>query len=161
VVARTADGFTIDDGTAIGRVALRGEAAAFLELIEAGDALGVVGRVEPGTNGELVVVATDPAGLVRLGSLGEIVPLAAGAAPSTMPGPAKAPVAAAGLADPLHGIDGGWLGLVGVVVASLGSLLVTIARRRRAHLVLRRVVAGRMAGLRRSSDPGAVDRTAP
>ena len=45
VVAKTADGFTLDDGTAIGRVQLGGEAAAFLGLIETGDALGIVGRV--------------------------------------------------------------------------------------------------------------------
>jgi hypothetical protein len=106
-----------------------------------------------------MVVATDPAGLVRLGSLGEIVPLAAGAAPSTTPVPARAPVAVAGLTDPLHGIDGGWLGLIGVVVASLGSLLVTIARRRRAYLVLRRIVAARMAGLRPAAGSAPVDRT--
>ncbi len=153
VVARSAAGFTIDDGTAIGRVELLDEAAAFLELIDAGDALGIVGRVESRPSGELVVVATDPAGLVRLGSLGETVPLAAGAGPEATPLPSGAAVAAAGMAGPFGGLDGGWLGLIGVVLASMGSLALTIARRRRVHLGLRRVVAARLAGLG-STSPG-------
>jgi len=151
VVARTTDGFTLDDGTAIGRVELRGEAAAFLELIEAGDALGIVGRVEAGTGEDPLVVATDPAGLVRLGSLGETVPLAAEVAPSATAGPSPGAVAAAGLGDPLRGLDGGWLGAIGLIVASLGSLLVTVARRRRAHLRLRMAVASRIGELRSPS----------
>jgi hypothetical protein len=155
VVARTDGGFTLDDGTAIGRVELRAEAAAFLELIEPGDALGIVGRVEPGTDGEPLVAATDPAGLVRLGSLGEAVPLAAAVAPSATPGPSHGAVASAGLGDPPPGLHGGWLGAAGLILASLGSLLVTVARRRRAVVRLRTAVAGRLEELRRRSDePG-------
>ncbi|HEX9550178.1 MAG TPA: OB-fold nucleic acid binding domain-containing protein, partial [Candidatus Limnocylindrales bacterium] len=151
VVARTPSGFTIDDGTAVGRVELRDEAAAFLELIEAGDALGIVGRVKAGANGELIVAATDPAGLVRLGSLGETVPLAP-VAPSQLPEPSGGPVAAAGLGDPFRAIEGGWLGLAGVVVASIGSLILTFARRRRLQLNLRRSVAVRLSGLTKLRD---------
>jgi hypothetical protein len=151
VVAGTATGFSLDDGTAIGHVELRGEAAAFLDLIEPGDALGIVGRVASGAGGEPVVRATDPAGLVRLGSLGESVPLAAAVDPSAAAGPSLGPVSAAGLGDPLGGVDGGRLGLVGLALASVGSLLVTLARRRRADLGLRRVVATRIAGLRAPS----------
>jgi uncharacterized protein YdeI (BOF family) len=151
VVAGSATGFSLDDGTAIGRVELRGEAAAFLDLIEAGDAIGIVGRVGSGAGGERVVLATDPAGLVRLGSLGESVPLAAVVAPSGAAGPTFGPLSAAGMTDPLGDVDGGRLGLVGLALASLGSLLVTVARRRRADLGLRRVVATRITGLRERS----------
>jgi hypothetical protein len=147
VVAGTATGFSLDDGTAIGHVELRGEAATFLDLIEAGDALGIVGRVVSGAGGEPLVRATDPAGLVRLGSLGESVPLAAAVDSSGAARPSFGPVSAAGLADPLGGLDGGRLGLVGLALASVGSLLVTVARRRRADLGLRRAVATRLAGL--------------
>ncbi|TAJ99741.1 MAG: hypothetical protein EPO36_11860 [Chloroflexota bacterium] len=147
VVARTAGGFTIDDGTAIGRVELHGDAAAFLRLIESGQALGIVGRVASDGSGNLLVVASDPVGLVRLGSLGESVPLAAATEPSPDPEASGGPVAAAGLGNPLRDLDGGWLGLLGVVIASFGSLILTIARRRRGNLGLRRLVAARLAGL--------------
>ena len=40
------DGFRLDDGTAIGRVVLTGEAADYLPLIDPGDALNATGRVE-------------------------------------------------------------------------------------------------------------------
>jgi hypothetical protein len=153
VVARTPGGFTLDDGTAIGRVALRGEAAAFIELIDAGDAIGVVGRVEAGAGKAPLVITTDPAGLVRLGSLGEAVPLAAEVAPSATPGPSGGSVAEAGLGDPMPGPDGGWLGALGLLVASFGSLLATVARRRRAHLRLRMAVVRRIGELRSSPDP--------
>ena len=159
VVARTTAGFTIDDGTAVGTVELRGETAAFIELIEAGDALGIVGRVEASRSGELLVAATDPAGLVRLGSLGETVPLMAGAEASASADPSDGPLDEARLSDPFGELDGGWLGLAGVAVASLGSLLVTIARRRRAHLGLRRIMVSRLAGLRSASASAPGDRT--
>ena len=40
------DGFRLDDGTAIGRIVLTGEAADYLPLIDPGDALNATGRVE-------------------------------------------------------------------------------------------------------------------
>jgi hypothetical protein len=151
VEARTVHGFTLDDGTALGLVELSGELAAFLDLIEAGDGLGIVGRVEADGGGDPVVVATDPAGLVRLGSLGETVPIAAGERPSASVR-APQPVESAGLADPLPSLDGGWLGALGLVLASAASLFVTAFRRRRAHRRLAEVVARRLAGLRRPSE---------
>lgn len=151
VDARTPAGFTLDDGTAIGTVQLQGDAAAFLALIEAGDALGVVGVVEVGSGGEAVVVASDPGGLVRLGSLGEAIPLAVDAPPSATAGGAVNPVVSAGLADPIPELDGSWFGAAGLVLVSACSLLVTAVRRRRARLRLVSVVAARIAGLRRTS----------
>ncbi|HET9436394.1 MAG TPA: hypothetical protein VFO50_06010 [Candidatus Limnocylindrales bacterium] len=147
VAARTPDGFTLDDGTAMALVRLEGEAAAFIELIHAGDAVGTAGRVVSGADGTPVVVATDPAGLVRLGTLGEAVPLAALRAPSPSPTASARPVSA-GLAGPFEGIAGGWVGLAGVLLLAGASLLVTALRRRRAHVRLARVMAGRLAALR-------------
>jgi hypothetical protein len=72
-------------------------------------------------------------------------------APSGAAGPTFGPLSAAGMTDPLGDVDGGRLGLVGLALASLGSLLVTVARRRRADLGLRRVVATRITGLRERS----------
>lgn len=151
VTARTRDGFILDDGTAIGPVELRGDAAAFLDLIEAGDALGIIGRVEVHDGGELTVAATDPAGLVRLGSLGEAVPIAAGLRPAASAAPLPRPVSSAGVAEPLSGPDGGWFGAAGLALVSALSLLATAVRRRRAHVRLAGVIATRVAELRRPS----------
>jgi hypothetical protein len=68
VAELAADGFTLDDGTAIGRVVLTGEAADYLPLIDPGDALNATGRVEKDGE-EPRVVVTDAAGLVRVGDL--------------------------------------------------------------------------------------------
>ena len=46
VVDLRSDGFTLDDGTAIGHVVLAGQAADAVDLIEPGDAINVTGRVE-------------------------------------------------------------------------------------------------------------------
>ena len=90
-------------------------------------------------------MATDAAGLVRLGSLGEVVPLAAEASPAATPGRSSGPVASARLGGPFSAADGGWLGLAGLILVSAISLVVTVARRRRAHRRLAAVVAA--AGL--------------
>ncbi len=50
VVGRTSDGFTLDDGTAIGRIVLVGGAVDHLPLIEPGDPVNVTGRVESEPN---------------------------------------------------------------------------------------------------------------
>ena len=60
VVDLRPDGFTLDDGTAIGRIVLRGAALELLPLIEPDDALNAIGRVEAATDG-VVVVVDDPA----------------------------------------------------------------------------------------------------
>jgi hypothetical protein len=151
VAARTPRGVTLDDGTALSLVELRGDVAAFLDLIEAGDALGILGRVEVGDGGDPIVVASDPAGLVRLGSLGEAVPLAADVRPSPSASSAFRPLASAGLADPIRGVEAGWLGVVGLVLLSSSSFFLKAVRRRRAHRLLVNGVARRLAGLRRSS----------
>jgi hypothetical protein len=151
VEARTPRGFTLDDGTALNLVELRGDVAAFLDLVEAGDALGVLGRVETGDDGDPIVVASDPAGLVRLGSLGEAVPIVAEARPAATVNAALRPLDSAGLANAIEGPEAGWFGVVGLVFAAASSLFVTALRRRQAHRRLVIGVATRLAGLRRSS----------
>lgn len=145
------DGFLFDDGTAVGTAVLVGEAASFRELVRPGDAVGLVGRVVRDSAG-LRVVVEDPAGIVRLGALGEVVPIAATRAVD----PSAVPVAPAGLATasftgPLASFGGGWLGAVGFISLSAASLVGTMARRRRAQRRLIETLHARIAGLPRST----------
>jgi DNA/RNA endonuclease YhcR with UshA esterase domain len=103
-----ADGFELDDGTATGRVVLVGDAAAWIALIEPGDAINVVGRVER-RDGALAVVVEDPATI----ALGSDLP-AAGASDPPRIGPDEGSTASgipgherhAGLADWLLALPG-------------------------------------------------------
>ena len=67
VTELVADGFLVDDGTAIGRVTLTGAAVEQLPLIEPGDAVNVIGRVTRREDGSFAVVVDDPAA-ISLGS---------------------------------------------------------------------------------------------
>ena len=141
------DGFRLDDGTAIGRVVLTGEAADYLPLIDPGDALNATGRVE--VDGEEPrVVVTDAAGLVRVGDLtAASAPGAAGPspAPATADDGSAAPSRlAGGLLGP---IGPGSAGVAGIVAISGLSLLVTVLRRRRARRLLAVRVGARLAGI--------------
>jgi hypothetical protein len=146
VVDLRADGFSLDDGTAIGRVILRGEAVERLSLVEPDDALNATGRVEMTPDGAVVVV-DDPGGIVLAGD-----PVAT-RAPD--PSPVASPVLAS--ADPAGGgrsagllagfggapwpVDPGAAGLGSLIAISALSLVVTLLRR--AHA--RRVFAARIA----------------
>jgi hypothetical protein len=141
-----AGGFALDDGTAIGRVALGGPAAEFLPLIEPGDALNATGRVVE--DGEAFsILVEDPAGIVRVGdpTADALDPAkAAGAAPGgAAPTPSEGP---SQLAGGLLGIEGaGLAGLLGVALLSAASLAATMARRRRTRRRMAARVAGRLA----------------
>jgi hypothetical protein len=74
VVAIRGDRVLVDDGTATAGLRLTGGAADLLALLEPGDAVSAVGRVTAEAGAALVVVAR-AADLVRLGDLGEAVPL--------------------------------------------------------------------------------------
>ena len=105
-------GFTLDDGTATGPVALQGEAADLLPLIAPGDAINVVGRIESTDRGWTVVV-TDPAGVLLAGDTVAADPTSGMAAvdPGTSPGAsAPAGVHSAGL-SPFGDLDAGLAGL--------------------------------------------------
>ena len=138
------DGFTIDDGTAIGSIVLKGAALELLPLVEPEDALNVIGRVVVTDVGPAVVV-DDPAGLIQAGDLvapgSTVVPSIAGveaatALPSENPGSRLASLG--GSAWPL---EPGLAGIGSMVAVSVLSVAATLVRRARS----RRRVAARIA----------------
>jgi uncharacterized protein YdeI (BOF family) len=151
VVELTSDGFTLDDGTAIGRILLVGEAAQARDLIEPGDAINVVGRVTaaPDGDGTFVVSVDDPDAIV-LGSMdragaGPPAPVVGSASPDPndeASGGARTAGFGGGF-DPVTG-GAGLLSLVGIVVASIA---VTYLRRRHARRLMESRVAVRLAAL--------------
>jgi hypothetical protein len=74
VVAVDSTGLAFDDGTGTARLELAGDARPLLSLLSLGDAIGAAGIVQPGALPRIRVAAA--ADLVRLGDLGEAVPLA-------------------------------------------------------------------------------------
>jgi DNA/RNA endonuclease YhcR with UshA esterase domain len=149
-----ADGFELDDGTATGRVVLVGDAAAWIALIEPGDAINVVGRVER-RDGALAVVVEDPATI----ALGSDLP-AAGASDPPRIGPDDGSTASgipgherhAGLADGLLALPGAGAGLATLAGLGLTSLAVTFLRRRHAQRLLASRIAVRLGAVTRSSE---------
>jgi hypothetical protein len=146
VVDLRANGFSLDDGTAIGRVILRGEAIERLSLVEPDDALNAIGRVEMTPDGAAVIV-DDPGGIVLAGD-----PVATRPSPETSPSASPAssdhPVGGGLFAGRVAGFGGGpWpvdpgaAGLGTLVAISALSLVVTVLRR--AHA--RRQFAARIA----------------
>lgn len=138
-----ADGFTLNDGTAIGRVALTGEAAEYLPLVEPGDALNATGRVEQ-SGGSLRVVVDDAAGLVRVGdptieAIATIGPDPGGIGQDN-------PAAASRLAGGLLGqVEPTVAGIAGIALLSGASLAVTVLHRRRVRRLLAARVRARLA----------------
>lgn len=151
VVELEADGFRLDDGTAEGRVVLTGEAAGYLELIEPGDAVNVVGVVQARPDGYAVAVDA-AAGLIPVGDLGGPSALVGGetvegtttpdaASPVT---PSEAGLGGSGAPAPLLPV-----GLV--VVGSLVSVLVAFVLRERARHRLATRIQARLAAIRRGA----------
>jgi uncharacterized protein YdeI (BOF family) len=144
VVAPTADGFTLDDATTVARVVLEADAAEFIGLVEPGDALNAVGNVARRGN-EVVVIVSDGGGLVRVGDLGQALPL--GPSTTAEPGAVDSPSRLlAGLGT--GGLDLPTLGLAGVLVVSGLSAALTLFRRRRLAAQLAIVTRARLATLR-------------
>jgi hypothetical protein len=153
-----ADGFALDDGTALGRVVLSGAALDQLPLIETGDALNAIGIVQvgadPAANGGHVVVVSDPAGIVRVGDpIGE----APSSAPIVEPSIAIEPIVGE---DPATHRASGLLdtnlpdiGIAGILLAGLASLAVTLLRRHRMRRRLAARVARRLSAIV-SAPPG-------
>jgi hypothetical protein len=142
IVAARSDGLLLDDGTGSVILALIGDAAPFLPLIETGEAVAASGIVRA-IGGSVVVEVTEPASLVRVGALGEALPLVA---PTAAPAPdAPATTQDAGLLADAPAAPATVLGV------TLVSICVAFLRR---HLVRRRsalVAAARLAVLRRRS----------
>ena len=142
------DGFVLDDGTAHAPVVLRDQAAEWVALVEPGDAINVVGRVERLDGDALGVVVTDPAAIV-LGSDPTAFAVAAGAEAS--PGATSLPDAAAprtaGLGDDLGMLPGAGAGIASLIGISLVSVAVTLLRRRQARRLVASRVAARLAAI--------------
>jgi hypothetical protein len=160
VVAATAGGFRLDDGTAVGTVTLAGDAAAYLGLLEPGDAVNAVGRVvrAPAAGGRAddsvpwTVLVTDPGGLLRVGDLGEpqtVTSRPADAEPGGAgdPGPAVPGVQPGGTGR--LGLDSALAelaspaGVVSLALMTALSLASAVVRRRRAE-ALRTRLEGRV-----------------
>ena len=151
VVDLQPDGFTLDDGTAIGRVVLRGPALERLALIEPDDALNAIGRVEAAAAGAIVVV-DDPAGIIQAG---DPVAAAPGTSPEASPGPSTVPSGTPGTlggsAGRLAGLggtlpfDAGTAGLGTLAAISAASVAVTLLRRAYGRRRLSARIAGRLA----------------
>jgi hypothetical protein len=141
------DGFMLDDGTAHAPVELRDQAADWVALVEPGDAINVVGRVERLDGEELGVVVTDPAAIV-LGSdptafaVAGATPAGSERMPTRTPGPPTA-----GLGDDLGGLAGAGAGIASLVGISLVSVAVTVLRRRQARRLVATRVAARLASI--------------
>jgi uncharacterized protein YdeI (BOF family) len=147
LIARIADdGFDLDDGTALARVELRGEMLALLPHIRAGEAIAASGMVEL-ADGAPVVVLDDAGSLVRVGSLGQALPI--GDAPLPSPtgegggAPVNADSTAIGSPAPAS--------LFAIATLTALSVLATVLRRRLAQRRLRFALIARLASLRAGS----------
>jgi len=154
-----ADGFRLDDGTAVATVRLIDGAAEWIALVEPGDAINVVGRVEAAADGFHVVV-DDPA-RIALGSAllpvaGAVVDRgAADASGSSVPAGGSRQAGVDGDLANLPGAGAGLLSLLGIGIASLA---VTMLRRRQMRRLLASRVAIRLAAIttpRPGRSPGA------
>ncbi len=148
------DGFLLDDGTAIGRVVLAGDAAEYLPLLEPGDALNATGRVE-GDAGRVSGRRRRP-GRARSGWRSHA------RCDRDRPAPRarrtrwnrRARGQVGRLAGGLLGPDApGAAGVVGITLISAASLAVTVLRRQRARRRLAARVAARVASLAATQGP--------
>jgi hypothetical protein len=149
VVDLRSDGFTLDDGTATGRVVLRGSALDLLPLVEPDDVLNAVGRVELTADGPAVVVE-DPGRLIQTGDPVAAEPSpaasqAAGVAPPSDPGPAAGGSRLARLGGTSWPLDPGAAGLGTLLAISASSLAVTALRRQHARRRFAARIAARLA----------------
>jgi hypothetical protein len=150
VVDLRPDGFTLDDGTAIGRIVLRGPALELLPMVEPDDALNAIGRVEAVTDG-FVVVVEEPGGIILAGDPVAAGAALAGASPSDVTPSGDGDLEAAGTSR-LAGfggapwpVDAGAAGIGTLLAISALSVAVTLLRRSRSRRRLAARIAGRLA----------------
>jgi hypothetical protein len=141
VVELLADGVTLDDGTGVGHISLVKAAADYLPLLEPGDAINAIGRVER-RDGDYVVIVEDAAGISRVGDPvgGTAASPWAALASGSPTEPAHATVT-----DPLSVSAPGIAGLASIGVVTLASVGVTLLRRRWMRRQLLARVAARLA----------------
>jgi hypothetical protein len=141
--------FLLDDGTAIGRIALGGDATTVLELLAPGDALDATGRVG-GTSAAPEIEVARASDIVRVGDPGPAASLAAGDDESG--GPDARHVVGEGRSIALDPADSSPMAAMLIVVAAcfvLGTLLgsVFLLSRRRARQEGASRVAVRLAAI--------------
>ena len=142
IVRIAQDGFDLDDGTALARVELRAAMAALLPHLREHEAIAATGVVAL-VDGAPIVIVDDAGGLVRVGALGEALPIG-GANPSPTRGAGPALTAgAAGIGDAT--VPESVLALATIVAL---SALATLARRRLLRDRLRLALVDRLAALR-------------
>jgi hypothetical protein len=149
--ALASDGFDLNDGTAVARIVLLADAHELLPYLRTQDAIAAAGRVEQ-LGDELAVVVEAAGDLVRVGDLGQAVPIGL---PSASSSPSAGP-ADAWLVDTVSSVlqpQAGPLGLLAMAALSLASLLGTLLRRRRARRLLRAAITARLATLHPSTEP--------
>jgi hypothetical protein len=147
VTAVEADGFRLDDGTAIGRIVLADAAAGVIELLEPGDALNATGV--PERRDEVVLVVGDAADIELVGDLGGS--LEAAASPDEVP-LASADVDRDALRASLGrgmGLDPASAGVGTLALVALLSVALTLARRHRAQRALRQRIVARLEAIGR------------
>ena len=156
VVAVDATGLVLDDGTGSVRLDLAGAARSLLPLLGSGDAIGAAGVVQAGSPSAIRV--TDAADLVRLGDLGEALPLSdeavpadgTEALPSDDPGAPSSPVVASPETVAASGVGDGALAPMTAGAGSIGALatagaMLVVVRRRRDRRIVRARIARRIA----------------
>ena len=148
VAAVSPDGFQLDDGTALADIHLQGPAADLGASIEVGDALTAVGRVElDPVAGSAVVVVEDPAAIALVGGFpgpGDNATVTPGESAGTQAGSHGPEASDRSLAARVAGVGEPAMpgfGIIGLILVSAASLLVTLLRRQRT----RRRFAARIA----------------
>jgi lamin tail-like protein len=151
LIARLADdGFDLDDGTALARIVLRGDMAGLVPFLQEGEAVAATGTVEL-RDGAAIVVVDDEGALVRVGVLGQALPIAPGADAATSSA-AVGTVTEAGSLAP----ETGPASLLAVALLLLASVLATVLRKRRLQRQLRAALVERLGTLRaRRAQPPA------
>ena len=141
-----ADGFLLDDGTAVAKVVLHGDALVLLPHLEVGDALAASGVVQQRDEALEVSVAS-ASDLVRVGDLGQALPVdsTVGATAGPSPDGRLQPAWLAG-AGPLEVVPAE-VSLATFGGVTLLSILVTVLRRRAAARRSRAIVLARLAAL--------------
>ena len=139
-------GFDLDDGTALARVELDGPMAELLPFLQAGEAVAATGVVEL-RDGSAVVVVGEAGSLVRVGSLGQALPIGDRALePSASPAQSGA---GAVVADATGlGLEAAPTSLLAMAMITLLSVAATLIRRRLVRRRLRAALVDRLAGLR-------------
>ncbi len=151
IAGLTADGFDLDDGTALAHLVLEGDMTSLLELLRSGEAIAATGTVEL-VDGAAVVVVGDDGSLLRVGTLGQALPI--GDAPVVAPSASPSEGAPALAADSaLLGPSMAPTSVLALALLTLASVAVTMLRRRLLRRRLRAVVVGRLATLR-AAPPG-------